>query len=128
MLYQLNQLKRRCSLRNLCNRIPTSQGKNPPALQYHVPVSKPQLQGLLSQPPTIEIPESPDMGSVLQFTQLHLYSSFRGQILDLLQSHKRKATTLLEGQSENTPAKSAAMLLAEELVDGHFLKRLPRLQ
>lgn len=89
----------------------------PPVLQFHVPISQPQLQGLLSQPPTIEIPqyqavtydpvESPDASNNLPSSSTHTIPSVtpvqRTDTRPLAgpssqaQSHKRKATTSLSG-------------------------------
>jgi hypothetical protein len=88
----------------------------PPALQHHVPVSQPQLCGLLPQPPTIEIPqyqaftydtaESPEAGNNLPNSSTHTISSVTPVQTDTgplagpsseAHSHKRKATTSLSG-------------------------------
>jgi hypothetical protein len=88
-----------------------------PALHHNVPVSQPQLQGQLSQPPTIEIScyqaltydilESPDIGNSLPSSSTHVIPSVTpvqrtgtGPLVGPssgTQSHKRKATTSLSG-------------------------------
>lgn len=89
----------------------------PPALQYNVPMFQPQLQGGLSQPPTIEISqyqsltyntlESSDIGSSLPSSSTHTIPSvtpvqrtdsetLAGSSSET-HSHKRKAAISLSG-------------------------------
>lgn len=86
----------------------------PPALHHSVPISQPPLQGLLSEPPTIEIPqyqalmynseEPPDAGhnppSPSTIPSVHLNQRTDTRPLassSRAHSHKRKATTSLAG-------------------------------